>query len=143
MTDGWTILLIAIAGGVGAVVRYLVHARPGARPRLAWSGPVPRPAKPGIWDSPHTRLFAVNVAASLIAGFVSAFLAGPWGVILVTGFCGGLSTWSTLMNDARLLLDDGRLGRGLGILALALACSIAAVLAGWQLAGLLAGLLAS
>lgn len=147
MNDPWFIFLIAIAGGLGAVVRYLVHAgflapRPRA-PQPTWLGPfAPPPPRPirarRIWADPDWRLVAVNAAASLLAGFATAAVGGPWGVVLVTGFCGGLSTWSTLINDARVHLVRGRLGRAATVIVLTLACSISAAWLGYGLAWLLA-----
>lgn len=174
VTDPWFVFLLALAGGAGAVVRYLVHAgfvgrtrAPAPLPRPAAFGPVgiapgafrlgaftPGPAAQGwpsalqrppsrlarAWTDADWRLLAVNAAASLIAGFASASFSGPWGLVLVTGFCGGLSTWSTLMNDARIHLVKGRLGRGLGVVALTVAVAIAAAWLGYAAAWLLAQL---
>lgn len=158
--DAWSIFLLAIAGGAGAVLRYLVHAgfigprppRPRAQAPLpgfpggAFPGypgqifaPPPRPGRRArAWADPDWRLLAVNAAASLLAGFATAAIAGPWGVILATGLCGGLSTWSTLMNDARIHLAKGRMGRGVGVVALTLAVSLLAAWLGYGAAWLLA-----
>ena len=77
-----TYLWVAIGAAIGAPLRYLtdrfVTARIGSG--LPWG------------------TFTVNVVGSLILGLVAgAGLAGddPWQLVLGTGFCGALTTYST------------------------------------------------
>ena len=88
---------VALSGAVGALARYGVS-------RLA-------PAAPGQFP---WATFAVNVAGAALVGFVLVLLlerfprsrlARP---LVVTGFLGGFTTFSTLIVDAVLLVRDHR-----------------------------------
>ena len=77
-----TYLWVALGAAIGAPLRYLTDRFVTARvdSRLPWG------------------TFTVNVTGSLILGLVAgAGLAGdaPWQLILGTGFCGALTTYST------------------------------------------------
>ncbi|HSV40701.1 MAG TPA: CrcB family protein [Nocardioidaceae bacterium] len=70
-----TFLLVALGGGVGSAVRYLVAQRLDAQ--LPWG------------------TLAVNVVASFLLGIVSAAtLSESASALLGIGFCGGMSTYS-------------------------------------------------
>src|SRR3972149_1511878 len=55
---------------------------------------------------------AVNVAGSLIIGFVLGLGAGrflistEWRLFLATGFCGGFTTFSTFSYETLALIED-------------------------------------
>ncbi len=68
--------LIALAGGLGAVIRFLLSG---------WIGKLP-------WG-----ILVANILASFVVGLVlrSADTSGFIAAVVVTGFCGGLSTFST------------------------------------------------
>lgn len=73
-----------LAGALGAVLRYLV-AR--AAPRASWPWPV----------------LVVNVAGSLVAGLAAH---SDLRLLVVSGFAGGLTTFSTLgVETIQLLLE--------------------------------------
>ena len=79
-----TLVLVMLGGAFGAVVRYAVDQ---------WT-----PA----WKLPLATL-AVNVTGSLLLGLLAGLagaLTGPLGALLGTGFCGALTTWSTLAFQA-------------------------------------------
>jgi CrcB protein len=79
-----TLLLVAVGGAVGAVVRY-------AFGRLTL-------------DRPAWATFAVNVLGSLILGLLAgAGVTGRWGALAATGFCGALTTYSTFAYETRAL----------------------------------------
>lgn len=90
---------IAVAGGVGAVVRFLAGAVAGDRPVRA--------------------TIAVNLVASFLAGWlVSAIAIDPtWRAVLATGFCGGLSTYSAFATQAVEQLERRRRGHALATLS--------------------------
>ncbi|MFC8536498.1 fluoride efflux transporter FluC [Streptomyces sp. NPDC057249] len=96
MTD-W---LLVLAGGlVGAPVRYLLGV--DAKFRLHSAFP---------WGT-----LAANAGAALILGFVAeAATDGDLGtrlnLLLATGFCGALSTWSTFSYELLTLNSARRLG---------------------------------
>lgn len=96
------LLGISLAGGLGATVRFLAGAAASERPARA--------------------TISVNIVASLIAGICIGLLPleGIWEAILVTGFCGGLSTYSAFAVQAVEQLERRRAGHALGTMALTL-----------------------
>jgi CrcB protein len=86
-----------------------------------------------------------TVAANLIGGYVigvgiaffSAFPALPpeWRLLVITGFCGGLTTFSTFSAEIVTLLQQGRALSACGAIAVHLAGSLIMTLAGiWTVA---------
>jgi CrcB protein len=112
-----TVVLVVAAGAAGAVLRYLV-ARAGAK--ASWPWPV----------------LLVNVAGSLVAGF--AFHT-DLALIAVTGFAGGLTTFSTFSVETVQLGARKRWGTALASVALNLGVGLAAAAIGWMLGLAFAG----
>lgn len=59
-----------------------------------------------------------NLIAGYIIGFAIAFfnastLSPEWRLLVITGFCGGLSTFSTFSAEIVSFLQEGRIGWGL------------------------------
>ena len=97
-------LLVAVAGGTGAVVRFLVDTWVGHRSQ---GSPVP------------LGTMAINVTGSFLLGLVTGwwmFGAGDpgWKLVLGTGFLGGYTTFSTASVEVARLT---RAGRGWTVLA--------------------------
>lgn len=113
------LLGIAAAGGVGAVVRFLAGAVARKRPVRA--------------------TIAVNLVASLLAGILTGLLVldETWRAVLVTGFCGGLSTYSAFAVQAVEQLDGRRGGHALATVAVTIAGGAIAASAGLLIAALL------
>ena len=94
--SGWTVLLIAVAGGLGALVRF------GLQKLLPAHG----------FHIPLGVLLA-NVAGSLIAGFTAGLALASTdsetatALIVITGFCGGLTTFSTFALETIQLNQAG------------------------------------
>ena len=86
-----------------------------------------------IRDSPWGILLA-NVIGSLAVGFMSNSQNWFIGVILISGFAGGLSTFSTFAAQTVDFLRRGRIAQGLLNVLLNLALSSTAVLLGLALA---------
>ena len=110
--------LIALAGGVGAVLRYLISS---------WMGKLP-------WG-----ILFVNTAAAFIAAAVLSASAsdGFMVALVVTGFCGGLSTFSTFSAQTVEYAKNKQVWRGLANLALNFLLPTLAALAGIYLAATL------
>lgn len=94
-----TLVLVALGGAVGSVLRYLTDRRIQQR-----------------HDSPFpVGTLTVNIAGSAILGFLSGWLlhgAEPSSIraLVAVGFCGGLTTFSTFgYETVRLLLEKTRL----------------------------------
>lgn len=80
-----TVLWVALGGAVGSPLRYLLGQR--LDPRV-----------PG-W---HLGTLTANTGASLLLGACVAWsLTGAAAALVATGFCGGLSTYSSLAVQAR------------------------------------------
>jgi CrcB protein len=102
-------LAIIAAGALGTVARYLV-GRAGAK--AAWPWPV----------------LLVNVVGSLVAGVAMHTDAA---VIVVTGFAGGLTTFSTFSVETVQLVGAGRWRAAAANVAATLALGLGAAAAGW------------
>lgn len=87
---------------------------------------------------PHWPLgtLAANLAGGLAVGVAVAFfatrggLAPEWRLVIVTGFLGALTTFSTFSAEVTTLLLDGRLFHALGLAAFHLFGSLALTAAG-------------
>lgn len=117
--------IAAGAGGVGAVLRYLADGAVQDRT----SGPFP-------WGT-----LTVNLAGSFVLGLLTGLawhhgLPGPWKAALGTGFCGGLTTWSTASWESVRLVEDRLFKEALGYTLGGLTLAIAAAIAGIALATL-------
>jgi CrcB protein len=85
---------------------------------------------------------AANIIGGYIVGLALAFFAQredlpvEWRLLIVTGFCGGLTTFSTFSSEIVSLLQQGRFGVAASGIALHVTSSLIATLAGigtWQL----------
>lgn len=86
-------LAVAIGAAIGAPARYLTD-------RAVQS----RHASPLPWGT-----LVVNVVASFVLGAVTAAqVSATWQAYVGTGFCGALSTFSTLSFETVRLAENGR-----------------------------------
>jgi len=87
-----------------------------------------------------------TLAANLIGGYIIGLaiayfawapsVAPEWRLLIVTGFCGGLTTFSTFSAEVVTLLQQGRLLMALGAVGVHVGGSLFATFAGivtWQL----------
>ncbi|MDN5687247.1 MAG: fluoride efflux transporter CrcB [Brachybacterium sp.] len=110
------LLLLSIAGGIGAATRFLLDGV--IRARTDGSAP---------WGT-----ILINLSGSLLLGLLTgAVLAqavpGPWQLVLGSGFLGGYTTFSSASMETVRLLQERRLGAGMlnGLGSLLGACVLA------------------
>ncbi len=118
------ILLIALGGAVGSVLRYLLS--------LSVHNVLGR-------DFPYGTL-AVNIIGSFIMGFLAMFFverfvaaAGEWRSLLMIGFLGGFTTFSSFSFETLSLLEDGDLLRAFLNIVLSMGLCLIAVWLGAKL----------
>ena len=118
------LLAVGAGGAIGAVMRYLL------------TGWVLRLMPAGF---PYGTL-AVNVAGSLVVGFVSGVFAGRgetrdqlMPLFLIVGVCGGFTTFSAFSAETYRLVEQGAVGPAALNVVLQVAGSLAAVFAGFWL----------
>lgn len=96
-----------------------------------------RSRMPALGDAPGTTV--VNVAGAFLLGLLGHLMARgslaptPY-ALLGTGFCGALTTWSTLARGVADRALDGAYARATGYLMMNLALGLLACWAGWHLA---------
>ena len=112
-----TPLLVVLGAAVGAPLRLLAI-------RLA--GP-----------SPERGTLAVNVLGSAVLGVLLGLADVPAAVVVLvgTGFCWALTTFSTFGADVVRLLEGRALARAAGYLLASLVLGLGAAAAGYALAG--------
>ena len=81
-----------------------------------------------------------TLAANLIGGYIIGLavaylaqapnLAPEWRLFIITGFCGGLTTFSTFSAEVVTQLQEGRLGWAMGAIAIHVVGSLIMTLAG-------------
>ncbi|MEC3981109.1 fluoride efflux transporter CrcB [Amycolatopsis sp. H20-H5] len=102
-----TVLLIALGGGAGAVLRYLTDQRLQRAAGTAFP-----------WGT-----LTVNIAGSLILGLLTGWTLhgtppGALHTLIGIGFCGGLTTFSTFgYETVRLFTERARLQSVLNVVA--------------------------
>ncbi len=94
-----TVLLLALAGGLGAVARFVLDGTLSAA--RSWRYPV------GTTVINLTGSFLLGLLAGLAAG---ALLPGTALLVLGTGFLGGYTTFSTAAYETVRLLERQRWG---------------------------------
>lgn len=91
-------LVIAVAGGIGSALRYLVDTSLPARLRASFP-----------WGT-----MIVNLTGSFILGLITGFaVVHPWGTIITTGLLGGYTTFSTASLESIRLLAAKRYAKAL------------------------------
>ncbi|MGO4591395.1 fluoride efflux transporter CrcB [Paenarthrobacter sp. 2TAF44] len=115
-----TVLMLALAGGLGAAVRFTVDGLMRARVRAALP-----------WAT-----IVINVSGSLLLGFLAGLVMEGQApeslqLILGTGFLGGYTTFSTASLETIRLVQSGRMGlalvNGLGSMAVSVGAAAAGV----------------
>ena len=117
-----TLLAVFIGGGVGSVTRWLVSMKLNS---LSSNIPV--------------GTLIVNLAGAFIIGLALALFTRmthidpDWKLLITTGFCGGLTTFSTFSVEVVYLIQDGKLAWAAGTVLLNLAGSLAMTMLAFML----------
>lgn len=110
------VVLVFVGGGLGSLARYGL-----GKGLNAWMPYFP------------VGTFAANVLACLVVGFVAGLVAGRWNVSeqvrlgVVTGFCGGFSTFSTFSLEGWELLNGEKPMWGLVYVGVSVVCCLVGV----------------
>jgi fluoride exporter len=117
------VFTVGLAGGFGAVLRYLADG--AVQDRV--SGPFP------------FGTLAVNLCGSLVLGFVTGMgwyhgFGADGRAVLGAGFCGGLTTWSTASWESVRLVENGLFRDAFVYTLGGLAAAVAVAAAGMALA---------
>jgi CrcB protein len=120
--NAWTVLSVVVSGGAAAVIRYLVSRALPVRPGHLPGG-----------------VLIVNVAGSAIGGIVlglaeRAAVSDDVRLVILTGVCGGLTTFSTWSVETLDLIDNGRWRAGLTNLGVTLLLGLGACAGAYLLA---------
>jgi CrcB protein len=113
------ILVIAIGGAIGSVLRYLLGAL------------VQRASGSGF----PIGTLAVNVTGSFLIGLLAQHFMNTQAhplirAALITGLCGGYTTFSAFSLETVALAEGGEMGKAAAYLVLSVMLSIAATFAG-------------
>ena len=113
-------LLVALGGAVGSVVRYLV-------------GRMVESSFP--WGTLLVNIVG-SVVIGVLVGLVSrAVLSADMKLMLMTGFCGGLTTFSTFANESFSMMKAGNVVMAAIYVAVSVALGIVGVWIGMRLSG--------
>jgi CrcB protein len=114
------IILVGIGGGVGSVFRYLIK----------------------VWTARFSNeipfaTFSANILGCLIIGLLMGYFAknehipSDWSLLLITGFCGGFTTFSTFSSENLNLIQTGNYLTALTYMIGSVLFGIVAVLLGF------------
>jgi CrcB protein len=119
-----SLLMGAAAVGTGAALGALLRWQ-----LSAWLNPLHDGVPPGTLAANLIGGYLVGVAIAWFAQHPE--LSPAWRLFAITGFLGGLTTFSTFSAEVVALLQQGRIGMALATSGLHLAGSLLATGAGW------------
>ncbi|VVQ21473.1 fluoride efflux transporter CrcB [Pseudomonas fluorescens] len=114
-----SLLVIAIGASFGAWLRWILGMKLNA-----------------LFPTIPPGTVAANMVGGYIIGLAIAFLAASpslspeWRLLIITGFCGGLTTFSTFSAETVALIQEGRLLWALGSISLHVVGSLVMTAAG-------------
>jgi CrcB protein len=113
------IAAVSVGSSLGALLRWWLGARLNAH-----FPPIP----PGTLAANLIGGYVVGVAVAFFATYTA--VAPEWRLLVITGFCGGLTTFSTFSAEVVTLLQQGRATWALAAAAAHLGGSLLMTLAG-------------
>lgn len=114
-----SIAAVSLGSSLGALLRWWLGARLNAH-----FPPIP----PGTLAANLIGGYVVGVAVAFFATYTA--IAPEWRLLVITGFCGGLTTFSTFSAELVTLLQQGRSAWALAAAAAHLCGSLLMTLAG-------------
>lgn len=114
-----SIIAIALGAALGALFRWQLGARLNA-----------------LFPTVPPGTVAANLIGAYVIGLGIAFFATyaaippEWRLFIITGFCGGLTTFSTFSAEITTLLQQGRIGWAFGAVAVHVVGSVLMTFAG-------------
>ena len=112
-------LYVFLGGGLGSVCRYLL---------ARWI-----PSETFPWATLAANILSCIILGALVALASRSFLSAPYRLLLVTGFCGGFSTFSTFSNECLQFLKMGQYWAVALYVGLSLAAGLLSLLLGMRL----------
>lgn len=115
-----SLIVIAVGASLGAWLRWLLGMKLNA-----------------LFPTIPPGTVVANMVGGYIIGLAIAFLAASpslipeWRLLIITGFCGGLTTFSTFSAETVALIQEGRLLWALGSISLHVVGSLAMTAAGF------------
>lgn len=118
-----TFLAIAMGAALGAWLRWLLGLKLNTLlPHLAVG-------------TLTANLLGAYIIGLAIAFFTSTNLSPEWKLLIITGFCGSLTTFSTFSAEVMLLLQNGRMAWAASVISVHVVGSLLMTLTGmatWQ-----------
>ncbi|NWB63700.1 fluoride efflux transporter CrcB [Pseudomonas sp. F1002] len=114
-----SLVVIAVGASLGAWLRWLLGMKLNA-----------------LFPTIPPGTVVANMVGGYIIGLAIAFLAASptlspeWRLLIITGFCGGLTTFSTFSAETVALIQEGRLLWALGSISLHVVGSLTMTAAG-------------
>ncbi len=115
-----SLLAVAVGSALGALLRWSLG--------MKLNGLLPG-VPPGTLLANLLGAFIIGVALAWLAG--SAAVSPEWRLLITTGFCGGLTTFSTFSAEVFTLLQQGRPGWAALATAMHVGGSLLMTLAGY------------
>jgi len=116
------IILVFLGGGLGSVLRFLLSK---------WLNP--------LFTTAFLGTFSVNILGSLLIGFFIAYeqeaiIKKPMALFLITGFCGGFTTFSAFTAENLQLIKSNQYFQAVTYISGSMIVGIFAVVLGFYLA---------
>lgn len=114
-----SVLAISVGAALGALLRWQLGMRLNA-----------------LFPTIPPGTLVANLIGAYVIGLAIAFLTSfsaippEWRLLVITGFCGGLTTFSTFSAELTLLLQEGRMAWALAIVGAHVVGSVLMTLAG-------------
>ena len=114
-----SIIAISVGAALGAVLRWVLGLRLN-----------------GLFPAIPAGTVVANLTGAYVIGLAMAYFAtapaipAEWRLLIITGFCGGLTTFSTFSAEVVILLQQGRVAMAGATIAIHVVGSVAMTLLG-------------